>query len=49
VSKKNCTPKAGWHIFIKISLPMMIFHTFSCESIELEKFSTGRVPAARFT
>jgi len=25
----------------------MIFHT-SCRLIELEKFSTGRVPAARF-
>jgi len=25
--KKNCTPKAGRHKFIKISSPMMIFHT----------------------
>jgi len=27
VSKKNCTPKAGRHKFIKISSPIMIFHT----------------------
>jgi len=27
VSQKNCTPKAGRHKFIKISSPIMIFHT----------------------
>ena len=27
VSQKNCTPKAGWHKFIEISSPIMIFHT----------------------
>jgi len=27
VSQKTCTPKAGWHKFIKISSPIMIFHT----------------------
>ena len=27
VSQKNCTSKAGRHEFIKISSPIMIFHT----------------------
>jgi len=27
VSQKNCTPKAGRHKFIKITSPIMIFHT----------------------
>jgi len=27
LSQKNCTPKAGRHKFIKISSPIMIFHT----------------------
>ena len=30
---KNRTPKAGWHKFIKISSPKMIFHTVHCHSV----------------
>jgi len=33
VSQKNCTPKAGRHKFIKISSPVMIFHTRHCHSV----------------
>jgi len=32
VLSKNRTPKAGWHKFIKISSPKMIFHTVHCHS-----------------
>jgi len=33
VSQKNCTPKAGRHKFIKITSPIMIFHTRHHHSI----------------
>ena len=33
VSQKNCTPTAGRHKFIKISSPIMIFHTRHCHSV----------------
>jgi len=53
--KKLHTSKSGRHKFIKISSPVCpndFSHKappFSCRLIELEKFSTGRVPAARFS
>jgi len=39
VSQKNCTPKAGQHNFIKISSPMMIFHTRHRHSVA-DQFSS---------
>jgi len=33
VSQKNCTPKSGRHKFVKISSPIMIFHTRHLHSV----------------